>query len=451
MTRGSRGMGLLFLLIGSGFFVLLGMGLERSTPLGMLDFKALYYGARCLTHHCDPYNFSQLQNFFLEDGGGHASDPPVIRELVGRYVNLPTTFIFTVPFTLLPWSLAHLLWTIITVGLFLLAAFLMWSLCANSAPVISGCMIGFLIANSEVLFAGGNAAGIVISFSVIAVWCFLKERFEPAGVVCLAISLVIKPHDVGLVWLYFLLAGGVYRKRALQTLVVTVALSLPAILWVSQVAPNWIQELHSNLSAISTHGGFNDPGPGTIIDRTPGMVIDVQAAVSIFRNDPRIYNAVSYLVGGPLLLLWSLRTLRSRSSLRSAWLALSAVAALTMLVTYHKPIDARLLVLSVPACVILWAEGGAAGTIALVVNAAAIVFTADIPLATLVLLTRNVHPDTTGLYGQMLTVLITRPASVILLVMAIFYLWVYLRRDPGQVRKSDSDGLDGPPSLSAPS
>ena len=36
---------------------------------------------------------------------------------------------------------------------------------------------------------------------------------------CLAISLMLKPHDAGLVWLYFLLAGGIYRKRALQALV----------------------------------------------------------------------------------------------------------------------------------------------------------------------------------------------------------------------------------------
>ena len=317
--------------------------------------------------------------------------------------------------------------SVITVGIFILAAFLMWNLCAKSAPVLAACMIGFVVANSEVLFAGGNAAGIVIGLCAIAVWCFLTERYVSTGILCLAISLAIKPHDVGLVWLYFLLAGGDYRKRALQTLAVTATLSLVAIVSVSQVAPHWIQELHSNLSAISTHGGFNDPGPNTIIDRTPGMVIDVQAAVSIFRNDPRFYNLVSYLVCVPLLLVWSIKTLRSQSSQTKAWLALSAVSSLTMLVTYHKPLDARLLLLSVPACVMLWVEGGPIGTLALLVNSAAIVFTSDIPLAVLVILTKNLHPDTSGLFGQMLMVLITRPASHILLLMTIFYLWIYVK------------------------
>ncbi len=44
------------------------------------------------------------------------------------------------------------------------------------------------------------------------------------GILCLAVSLAIKPHDGGLVWLYFILAGGAFRKRALQSLVVTLAL-----------------------------------------------------------------------------------------------------------------------------------------------------------------------------------------------------------------------------------
>ena len=62
---------------------------------------------------------------------------------------------------------------------------------------------------------------------MVAVWCFIRERFVPAGILCLAVSLAVKPQDAGLVWLYFLLVGGVYPKRALQTLVAMLALGLP--------------------------------------------------------------------------------------------------------------------------------------------------------------------------------------------------------------------------------
>jgi hypothetical protein len=226
------------------------------------------------------------------------------------------------------------------------------------------------------------------------------------------------------------LAGGVYRKRALQTLFITVVLGLSAFLWVSHVAPHWIQDWHSNLETISAHGGLNDPSLYSVTGRTGGMVIDLQSAISVFRDDPRIYDPVSYLVCGALLLAWSVRTLRSRFTQQRAWLALAAVVPLTRLVTYHRPWDAKLLMLTIPACAMLWAEAGPIRWLALLVTSAGIVLTADIPLIILSILTGNLHIFTTWLSGQILTVVLMRPTPLILLAMGIFYLWIYVRRDP---------------------
>jgi hypothetical protein len=426
MTKAWRA-GLLLMLLGAVLFVLTGEAFERSTPVGLMDFKVLYHGARCFIHNCDPYNVSELQRFYKADGGEQPSDPPIIRYVVTEYVYLPTTFLVTGPFATLPWGPAHVLWTILTVACFITAAFLVWNLCAKYAPVLAGCLIGFWLASSIVIFAGGNAVGFVISLCVIAVWCFVQERFAWGGILCLAISLLIKPHDTGLVWLYFLLAGGTYRKRALQTLAIASVLCLVAFLWVSKVSPHWWQEQHANLSAISTHGGMNDPAPGSTVDRTAGLVIDLQSIVSIFRDSPRFYNSVSYVIGGSLIFLWLVRTLRSQPSPINTWLALAAIAPLTMLVTYHKPYDAKLLLLTVPACILLRIEGGRIGKTAVLVTIIAIVFTADIPLGILVFLTRNFHSDTGSLHGMILTILLTRPVTLILLVISAFYLWVYLR------------------------
>ncbi len=112
-----------------------------------------------------------------------------------------------------------------------------------------------------------------------------------AGVVLLALSLELKPHDTGLVWLYFLLAGGAYRKRALQTFALTVALALPPVLWVFHVSPHWTQELSANLSVTSVRGGINDPGPSSIDESGSGMIIDLQTVISVFRDTPRFYNS----------------------------------------------------------------------------------------------------------------------------------------------------------------
>jgi hypothetical protein len=426
MTKARR-TGLLLILLGAGLFIFTGEAFQRSTPLGLMDFKVLYHGARCFIHNCDPYNVGELAKFYKADGGEQPSDPPIIRYVVTEYVYLPTTFLITGPFAALPWSLAHVLWTILTAAYFIAAAFLIWNLCACYAPVLAGALIGFWLASSVVIFAGGNAVGLAISLCVIAVWCFVQERYAWGGVLCLAISLLLKPHDAGMVWLYFLLAGGTYRKRALQTLAITAALGFAAFLWVSQVSPHWWQEQHANLAAISTQGGMDDPGPGSTVDRTPGLVIDLQSVVSIFRNSPQVYNSVSYVICGSLILLWVVHTLRSQRSLRNAWLALAAIAPLTMLVTYHKPYDAKLLLLTIPACILLWIEGGRIGRIAVLVNTVAIVFTSDIPLGILVFLTRNFHSDTGSLHGMILTVVLTRPVTLILLIMAAFYLWVYSR------------------------
>jgi hypothetical protein len=321
---------------------------------------------------------------------------------------------------------------ILTAGSFILAAYLMWDIGADRAPVISGALIAFCVVNSLNLLTIGNLAGIVVSLCTIAVWCFLKERFVAAGILCLAVSLAIKPHDAGLVWLFFFLAGSVYRKRTLQTMALTAVLCLPAVLWVAHVSPHWLPELHSNLAVTSEHGGVNDAGPNTVSSKTAGMIISLQSVVSVFRDDPHFYNPVTYVICGIPLRLWSVTTLRTRSSAAKAWLALAAIAPLTMLVTYHRPYDAKLLLLTVPACAMLWAEGGVIGWLALLVDTIGIAMTGDFPLALLVGLTNNLHPDITKFSGQMQYIALLRPVPLILLAMSVFYLWIYVLRCSGQ-------------------
>ncbi len=203
------------------------------TANGWADFRGVYSGTRCLLEHQDPYKASEWVAAYGAVGGKRPSETVESNPTSGLYVNLPTTFIFVAPFAMLPWQPALLLWIILTAGVFTFAAFLMWNLGARYAPNVSLLLICILLTNCEMVFGGGNTAGIVIGLCLVAVWCFLREQFVWAGVLCLAVSLAIKPHDAGLVWFYFLLAGGVHRKRALQTLLVTAVLGLSAFLWVS--------------------------------------------------------------------------------------------------------------------------------------------------------------------------------------------------------------------------
>jgi hypothetical protein len=420
--------GLYLLLMGSVILVFFGTVAATSNALSMVDFRVLYYPARCLIEHHDPYIESEVLRISHAEAGVHSWNNTNVNHIeIERYIYLPTAFTFTVPFAMLPWATAQMLWRMLTVGGLIVASFLVWDL-GRDAPIVSGALAGFLLANCEVLFVTGNMAGIAISLCAVAVWCFQRERFALAGVLCLAISLAVKPHDTGLVWLYFLLAGGIYRKRAIQTLLVTGALSLPAVLWVWSVAPHWMQELQSNIAAFSVHGGANDPGLTSSGAHGLGMLVSLQAVFGLFRDDPRIYNTASYLACAPLLLIWAYVTLRSRPTSQRTWLALAAIAALSLLPVYHRQHDTKLLLLTVPACAMLWAEGGLVGWLALLVNTAGFVITADLPWAILLGLIRNLRLPATGLAGQALIAVQVLPVPLILLIMGIFYLWVYLSR-----------------------
>ena len=453
MTR-ARCYGLLLLLLSGGIFIMWGLASqyatqERSVVGGMGDFKLIYGAARCLLQHNDPYSQNAIEGFYQSEQWTIPPNP-VLSLGATLYLYFPTVSIFIAPFAMLPWGPAHVLWMMLTAAGLILAAFLMWNIAANRTPGVSLFLICILLANCEVVFSSGNAAGIAVSLCVVAVWCFLKERFVQIGILCMAVSLCIKPHDAGPVWLYFMLVGGVYRKRAQQTLVMTIVLGLAGVLWVSHIAPHWMQELHSNTLANSMHGYVNDPGPAEVHGPNPDGLIDLQTVISIFRDDPRIYNPVSYLICGAPLLIWLVRTVRSCCSATRVWFALAAIVPLSILPIYHRGYDAKLLLLTIPACAILWAKGGPIRWVALVVTTAGIVLTADIPLVILNIFTKNLHVDTVGIFGKILTVVLMRPVPLILLVMAIFYLWVYVRRDPGGSAMTKPGGPGGAPIASMP-
>jgi hypothetical protein len=441
--NGARRDGLVLLILGSLIFVFLGLALEHASREPMVDFRVVYYPARCLVQHCDPYDESQVLRLYRAEGGDNPADSEKVRQIVTRYFYLPTAFCFTLPFALLPWGPAHILWLMLTIAGLLFASFLVWSLAANSSPIAAGALISLFLVNSELLIISTNAAGIVVSLCAVAVWCFLRERLALAGILCLAVALAVKPQDSGLVWLYFLLAGGVYRKRALQTLLAMAVLSLPGFLWVLHTSPHWFTGWQSNVAALAVHGGINDPGPASIGAHGLAMVISLQSIVSVFSDDPRVYNWVSYLVSAPLLLASAFITLRSRATQNRAWLALAVIAPLTMLPVYHRQYDAKLLLLTIPACVMLWAEGGGIGRLAMFVNVAGLVFTGDLTWAILLGIINHLHLAATGFSGSVPMALEVFPAPCILLVMAVFYLWVYARKSPAVPLKPKLEVEDG--------
>ena len=428
------------ILLCAGFSTVLNLALRRSPggTIHTVDFAEIYYGDRCALQHKDPYDPPTVLAEFLAQGGRFPkpmpgkpiSDSRVAQIVLSNSVNLPTSFFVVLPLALLPWSATSFLWVWFSVLLLALSAWLVWDLGAGTAPAIWAWLAGFMLANLHELISTGNVAGAAVGLCIIATWCFLKQRYALAGVVLLAVSLLLKPHDAGFIWLYFLLAGGALRKRALQTLAVTAVLGLCAAVWIARISPHWYPELHRNISFEVARGGIDDPGPTGAHQNTPAPVIDLQAAISVFKDDAAFYNPVSYFAIGALILVWILAVLRKRPSPRGAVFALAPVAALTLLPVYHRPYDAKLLLLTLPACAMLWVTKAPRRWIALALTTAAIIITSDIPLAIDVAIGQSLSLSTSTLAGKIATVLLLRPAPIILLALGCFYLWVYMRYDP---------------------
>ncbi len=424
----SPGIASAWLLAGTMLCILYGAFLCSRPSEGLVDFKAVYYGAQCLLHHCDPYNPAEFINEFQAAGGSVPSGYNAYElRLFGNgafvCINLPTALLLAVPLALLPWKLAYVVWMLLTASSLALAAWLMSRVAWRYSLALSLLLVCTVLLNTQYLFVSGNLAGIAVSLCIVAAWCFVEEQLALVGVLCMAVSLALKPHDAGLVWLYFLLAGGAPRKRALQSLTVVAILAVPAVLWVSHVAPNWAQELHANLLAGAARGNINDPGPAAPV-RSPGSIVSMQSVISLIRDDPAFYNAISYILCGALLLAGAIKALRTRFTRENAWLALAAISALSMLPVYHRLYDAKLLLLMVPACAMLWTKGGRLKWSTTLLTAAIIVVNADIPSAVLLLIANSLHAQ-----GMLATLALRRPFALMLLASGIFYLWIYLKSD----------------------
>ena len=421
--------GLRFLAIGGILFLLLAFLLGGRAAMHVQDFSGIYYPSRCLLHQSDPYNPSTMLRIYLQETGSQSLRASGLHDIqvVTSQVYLPTTFLLMVPFALLPWKAAFALWSFVSAGCFLLAVYLVWEICSVDAPRLAGVLLALFLATSATLIAVGNPSTIVIGLCVFSLWCFLRNRYAVLGTVSLAVALALKPHDVGFIWLFLLLIGGTFRKRAVQTVALLVAICVPSVLWVSHVSPHWITEIRANLAADSVRGGTNDPGPTS--DNIGGIdiLVNLQTVFSVVRNESSFYNLATYLVCIPLLALWLFAAVRSERTELQVWLGLASIAALSMLPIYHRQHDAKLLLLTFPACAMLWSRRGVAGWLAVTVNTAGVLLNGDMLTLLRIRMAAPLLAATGSLTHTLLTILLGRSVSLILLVTGAFYLWIYLR------------------------
>jgi len=372
-SRRQRLYGLCAVLLGCLLFAVRGYQNQKAT-LQAFDFKPVYSSARCLIDGCDPYDSMQIQKEFLSHGG----DPSDLRPFRPFNANYPPSALFLViPLAMLPFGVACAIWSWIGIALFCAAAVCVADLCEGRYSLVVQCVLAAFVVTSTMLIMLGQPAMMAISLAVLAVWCFLRGRFAWLGVLAFALSLTFKPHVGALVWLFFLLASRseakgdaarMFRRRALETLGVTLILMAPGMLLAFHhpASAHWPQELHTNLVGIGARGNASDPGP---TNGEASAIVSLQAVFSLVRDVPGFYNLAAYSVFVPLFVAWLYGVVRPVRAIEARnLLALAAAAALGFLPIYHRQYDTRLLLLVFPAVALLAASSRWMGRAAIVLS-----------------------------------------------------------------------------------
>ncbi len=428
------------LLLSFALSVCFGWQVLFSAPGGAVDFQGAYYATRCLMSHHDPYSPSDVTTMYVALKRHPPPEGFFRADLAfAGFVYQPIVFPLIVPFVWMGWSMALRVWMVLLIAGLFTSGVLMWRVGARAAPGVAITLVCLMLANAAVSIGSGNPAGVAIALCTFAVWCFLEARYEAAGVVCLALSLLLKPHDSGLVWLYLLLAGGALRRRAWQSLAVTAVVGGAALIWVTTVAPAWPGEWKVNLAAISAPGQMNNPAALTAEElRITKTIVDLQSVVAVFWPDPRVYNPVAYTFCGLLLLVGAAATFGRRLTAEQVWLGLTSIAPLTLLVVYHRPYDARILLIAIPGCALLARRGGWIAKTSVALTTAAIFLTGDLTTAFLLTAAQQLHLEPATFTNRLLILLLTRTGVLALIAMSLFHVAAYVRAAGGSGTERDT-------------
>jgi hypothetical protein len=194
---------------------------------------------------------------------------------------------------------------------------------------------------------------------------------------------------------------------------------VPGVIWAAQIpaAVHWPHELGINLAASASRGSINDPGPTSY---NAILVTDLQSVVAVFADVPQIYNPVSWIVVGVLLLPWGFVALRADHSVKKDLLGVATIACLALLPIYHRHYDVRLLILTFPALAVLFSEGRIPGALAILASLAVICGSHP------TFIREHLGRDLNTL-GPIETALLLRTSPLVLLLSGILYLSYFVQ------------------------
>src|ERR1700739_5011744 len=147
------------ILLSCGISMLSGILLDRGSPSGPANFRAIYYGARCVIGHSDPYDPGNFLRVYSSQSGQFPTVPQkeqLFLRALTVCVNLPTTLLLVAPLAMLAWGPSHVIWLLLVGSCVCAAALLAHDLARELGSERESRLALFLIclmmANCQVLF-----------------------------------------------------------------------------------------------------------------------------------------------------------------------------------------------------------------------------------------------------------------------------------------------------------
>lgn len=307
-------------------------------PRGSSDLSLIWMSTRAWMTGESPYTLEGTGKAWAVHSGSPFGPPS---ERSGALlVYPPSTFVVMAPWCLGDWRTSAGLWAVANTVLLLATVVLALGL-AGLGPKRA---VWWWAAAGMLVLAPGHTAISVGQVSVLVVFLIvlgqaLRERGrQNACGLALGIACAIKPQ----IALLFL-AYEVGRKRWRVGIAggATLAAILAAgVLWLGHAGVDWMPQWRANLAAF---GGSNNANP-TAANPLRYHLINLHYLLHGFVDDPGVVKAMVYGVCGGLVAGYFLAD-RGKPEARGELTSTSFVAAIALLVVYHRMYDAVVLLL----------------------------------------------------------------------------------------------------------
>lgn len=306
---------------------------------GNYDFLLVYSSARAWLHGENPYDREAVTRAWMTSGGPAERDPMFPRGTrdSSTLVYPPPAFVVLALFAALPWGIASLAWTLLNSGLAI------WSLLALSrvAGLRGNARLALLAVGIWMLPAmtciwlGQTALVVVGCVCTAAVW--------PRGAgVLLGIGGALKPQ-LGLLFTVYE-AGRLRWKRALISLGAIAVLTGIGAARMQAAHIDWYGSWKRNLVAFTT---ADDGDPTRKNAGLRYQVVNLQYPLHNFTDNREVVRLAVYLIAAGLsgaFFLSDLKRGRAGGD-RAEIISRSMVAAVTLIVAYHRYYDAAILII----------------------------------------------------------------------------------------------------------